>query len=394
MAGPIAEAFIQVRADTDRFGPDLQRGTADGLDDLGDAVDSLGERIEDALREAARQSSDDLEAMFDRLDSQLERLVDEVQFSGERIEDAFAEAARASDESLDNIGGASLAGVAAEAELVGERVEGSFQEAARQSNAHLATIGAVGLAGVAAAGTAAVAAIGGLAFVGVNAAADLGESINAINVTLGDGAEGFLAFSQGAADNLGLTQAALNQAVIPMGALLRNAGLEGEELSGSLTDLAQRAADTGSVMNRDVNEVLEAFGAAVRGELEPARALGVSFNDAAVQAKALELGLVGAGEEADDAAKTQARLALVMEQTAQNAGDFANTADSLPNMLRRLKATGEEAAASLGTALIPGGHACAGGWYFAVAKDSKNPQAAYKFVEMRSNEGIKPSIRC
>jgi multiple sugar transport system substrate-binding protein len=40
----------------------------------------------------------------------------------------------------------------------------------------------------------------------------------------------------------------------------------------------------------------------------------------------------------------------------------------------------------LGTALIPGGHACAGGWYFAVAKDSKNPQAAYKFVEMRSNK--------
>lgn len=349
MAGPIGEAYVQIRPDLSDFDNEVRRGVDRALDGVARQARSAGEALERPFREAARQVDAALNDVGG-VDA-FGFVVASAEAAGEQVDDSFREAARQADAALDNIGGAdAFAPAVIGAELAGERIDNSFREAATQSNAALATIGATALVGVAAL----TAAVGAMAFVGVNSAADLGESINAINVTLGEGAESFLAFSENAADNLGITQAALNQAVIPMGALLRNAGLEGDALGDQLSGLAERAADVGSVMNKDVNEVLEAFGAAVRGEMEPARALGVSFNDAAVQAKALELGLVGAGEEADEAAKTQARLALIMEQTEQAAGDFANTADSLPNMLRRLRATGEEALQGLGTALIPG----------------------------------------
>lgn len=350
MPGPIGEAYVEIRPDLSGFDAEVRRGIDRALDAAGRQAEAAGEQMEDAFREAALQMELALEEVGGA--DVFAEIAAGAEATGERIDNSFREAARQSDAALNNIGGpdAFLPAVVS-AEVAGERIDNSFKEAATQSNGALATIGAgAALAGI---GLAA-AAIGGLAYIGVNSAADLGESINAINVTLGDGAESFLAFSENAADSLGITQGALNQAVIPMGALLRNAGLEGDELGGTLAELSQRAADVGSVMNKDVNEVLEAFGAAVRGEAEPARALGISFDDAAVSAKAVALGLASSTSEVDDAAKAQARLAIIMEQTDQAAGDFANTADSLPNMMRRLKATGEEAAQSLGTALIPG----------------------------------------
>lgn len=208
--------------------------------------------------------------------------------------------------------------------------------------------------GAAAGGALAAVQIGQFIGDGVAAAADLGESINAVNVVLGEGAESFLKFGESSGQNLGLTQAALNESVVPLAALLKSAGLEGDDLSTQLQALATRASDTGSVLNKDVNEVLGAFGAAVRGEAEPARALGVTFNDASVTAKALALGLGDATGEVSDAAKQQARLAIIMEQTDQFAGDFANTLEtSLPNQMKVFNALLTDTSASLGQALIP-----------------------------------------
>lgn len=205
------------------------------------------------------------------------------------------------------------------------------------------------------AGTAlATVGIGQFVASSVTAASDLGESVNAINVVLGDGAKSFLDFGTTSAQALGIPQAALNESVVPLAALLKGAGMQGDELSKSLQDLATRASDTGSVLNKDVNEVLGAFGAAVRGEAEPARALGVSFNDATVQAKAMELGLASSTGEITDAAKQQARLAIIMEQTNQFAGDFGNTlGSSLPNQMKVFSSLIEQTKGALGTALIP-----------------------------------------
>lgn len=195
--------------------------------------------------------------------------------------------------------------------------------------------------------------IGGFLKEGIDQAADLGESINAMTLTLGDGAASFIEFGKTAADTLGITQAALNEALVPLASMLRNAGLSGEALSKELQAVATRATDVASVFNKDVNEVLNAFGAAIRGETEPIRAYGVQLDQAAISAKAVELGLAATAEEVSNAAKTQAALALVMEQTNRAAGDFANTSNSLPNLMKRFTATLEETKGALGQGLLP-----------------------------------------
>lgn len=302
IVGDVSKFASQVQRDLNRI---LQGIRVDPVEVVGD-FDQVGSE--------ARDAAGDVEREFERSGEQAEDALDEVGDKGEREFDRIEREAR------DAGGGMRRA-----------------------------------LTGAAVAIGAAFAAVQVGQFIGdaITQAADLEESINAVNVVLGDAAGSFLNFSEDAASSLGITQAALNQAVVPIGSLLANAGIQGEELSGSLQGLAGRATDVASVFNADVNTVLEAFGSALRGETEPIRQFGVNLNQAAIDAKAVELGLADANGEVSEAAQLQAALALVMEQTSSAAGDFQNTAESLPNLMRTFKAQLTEVAGALGAELLP-----------------------------------------
>ena len=100
-------------------------------------------------------------------------------------------------------------------------------------------------------------------------------------------------------------------------------------------------------------EAIEALGSALRGESEPIRRYDVLLNETAVSAKALELGLVGAGGQLDEAAKVQARYALILEQTNVAQGDFLATQDSLSNRLKTTRKDFLELRRELGEAVVP-----------------------------------------
>ena len=187
----------------------------------------------------------------------------------------------------------------------------------------------------------------------IDAATALTESMNAVEVVFGEGAAAIQAFGEDSAANVGLAASQVNELVTPIGALLQNFGLDGREAADAALELTTRAADLASVFNTDVNDALLAIGSALRGEQEPIRRFGVNLNAAALDAKALELGLVGVGEEVTQSIRGQAAYAEVLEQTAFAAGDFANTADSAANRQRTLSAALEEARATVGTALLP-----------------------------------------
>src|SRR5690606_13044670 len=74
---------------------------------------------------------------------------------------------------------------------------------------------------------------------------------------------------------------------------------------------------------------------------------------AAIEAKAMEMGLADVNGELSDNAKAQAALALIYDQTNKFAGDFANTSDGLANSSRILKAELKDASAELGVQLLP-----------------------------------------
>src|SRR5690606_5200075 len=118
-------------------------------------------------------------------------------------------------------------------------------------------------------------------------------------------------------------------------------------------DLTRRAADMASVFNTSVGVALTSIQAAIRGQADPIDKYGVAVNKAAIEAKALSIGLIESTSEMTEQIKVAARLQIIMEQTARVEGDFANTADSLANSSKILGAQVKELGAQLGEVLLP-----------------------------------------
>lgn len=186
------------------------------------------------------------------------------------------------------------------------------------------------------------------------AASDLGESINAVNVTFGEGADTILTFGENAAQSIGLAQSEFNALVTPMGAVLKNiAGLNESDAAQWAVDLSTRAADMASVFNTDVDQALGAINSAIRGETDTIEQFGVSLTAATVETRALADTGKESASQLTEQEKATARLNLIMEQTAGVAGDFANTSGGLANQQRILAAEQEELAAQMGQHLLP-----------------------------------------
>ena len=184
-------------------------------------------------------------------------------------------------------------------------------------------------------------------------ATDLAEAINAVNVVFGDGAKEMTDFGENSATAVGLSSRAFNQMGAEMGAMLGNVGIAEDELAGETIDLMVRASDMASLFNTDVDQAFGAIQSAIKGEFNPLEQFGVKMNQAMINAKAMEMGLADATGEISDAAKAQAALALVYDQTDKYAGDFQNTSDGLANSQRQLAAIMEDTKAAVGAGLTP-----------------------------------------
>lgn len=187
----------------------------------------------------------------------------------------------------------------------------------------------------------------------VLAASDLNEAINVTGLVFEEASSEILRFSENADQALGLSQRAALEATSALGGMLQNLGFtraEAVEMSQALTVLA---ADLGSAFNRHTADAVSAIQAALRGENEQIESLNVFINEAAVQQEAFRLGLASTAGELDRNAKAQATLSLIVQQTAAFQGDFANTANSAANALKRSAAEAENSQARLGNDLLP-----------------------------------------
>jgi hypothetical protein len=188
----------------------------------------------------------------------------------------------------------------------------------------------------------------------VEASSDLNESLNAVNVTFEDSAEGIKKLGEGAAEAVGLSNAAFNSFAVGFSAFAEAiAAASGEDVVGVIDELTVRIADFASVMNLDVTEAADKFRAGLAGETEPLRKFGIDVSAATVTQRALELGLAGTSSELTEQDKILARYSVIMEQTDKVAGDFANTSGELANQTRITNAQFEDVKAELGEHLIP-----------------------------------------
>lgn len=180
---------------------------------------------------------------------------------------------------------------------------------------------------------------GGIAFTkliadGFNEAKNSIESANKAAVVFGGSFAGIEALGKDSAQALGLTNSQAVEAAATFGNLLRPLGVAEDQAAFFSAGLTQLGADLASFNNTSLEEALTAIRAGLVGENEPLRRFGVQINDAALKAKALELGLYNGKGTLDAYAKSQAAIALIYEQTSLAQGDFARTSGEVANQIK------------------------------------------------------------
>lgn len=187
----------------------------------------------------------------------------------------------------------------------------------------------------------------------VDAASDLNESINALEVVFGDASEEMLKLSDAAAQTVGLSKSEFNSLSVSFSAFTKRLADDNKDVVAVTDELTRRIADFASVMNLEVTEASQVFQSTLAGSSEVARRFGIDTSAAAVTQYALEAGLIASKNEMDENIRVQATYGLLMRETDQLTGDFAKTSDQLANSQRILKAEFENVKAEAGQQLLP-----------------------------------------
>ena len=248
---------------------------------------------------------------------------------------------------------ATAATIAARLTLDTKSYDSALKNAAKKTSETALNIGAAMTRAGAAMTAGLTLPIVGAGIAATKMAVDLQESQNAVNVVFGESAEIISQYGDTVAQTAGLSQAEFNQLSAVTGAFLKNVGFDAAEAANETIKLTERASDMASIFNTDVSQALNAIQSGLKGEFNPLEQFGVKLNAAAIEARALAMGLADADGNISDSAKSTAALALVMEQTEQFAGDFAATSGDLANATKIAKAEFTDAAAALGTNLLP-----------------------------------------
>jgi len=210
----------------------------------------------------------------------------------------------------------------------------------------------IGLAGavMSAAVTAPITLIGNSA---INAASDLKESFNAMEVVFKENSAELKKLGETSADTWGMSTTEFNQFSVKFSGFAKKVAGDGGDIVGVMKDITGRVADFASVHNVEMAEAGRIFQSTMAGETEPIRRFGKDLSARAVELYALETGLIKAGEKMTASIKTVATYNLLMRETAEFHGDFANTSTDMANASRRSGAAMKNLSAEIGEILLP-----------------------------------------
>lgn len=187
----------------------------------------------------------------------------------------------------------------------------------------------------------------------INAASDLQELQSAFDYTFGATSGIMNRWADETGDAMGRASSEMKAGALAMGQLFKQAAPTEEaaaRLSQRFTALAQ---DASSFYNTSFDEALQKIRSGLSGESEPLRDFGVFLTEAAVKAKALELGMIKVGEELTEQGKIMARSVLITEGLPAANGDVERTAGSFANRVRALKGNITELAQEIGDRFLP-----------------------------------------
>ena len=200
-----------------------------------------------------------------------------------------------------------------------------------------------------------VASAGVIAFgkEALDAASALQQSTGAVESVFKSQADAIKGLAADAAGAVGLSANQYQEFASVMGSQLKNLGVEQSNLVPTTDKLITMGADLASMYGGTTADAVEALSAVFRGETDPIEKYGISIKQSDVNARLAADGLDGLEGEARKQAETQARLAILTEQSADAQGNFAREVDTAAGSAQIAAAEWENAKASLGEALLP-----------------------------------------
>ena len=171
----------------------------------------------------------------------------------------------------------------------------------------------------------------------IDAASDLSEVQNVVDVTFGDSSGRIDAWAKQAGKAYGLTEKQAKQYTATIGAMLKSQGMADDEIVKTSTDLAGLAADMASFYNLDFDTAFQKIRSGISGETEPLKQLGINMSAANLEAFRLAQGIEKTYAAMSQSEQTALRYQYIMQATADAQGDFARTSDGYANATRRVQ---------------------------------------------------------
>jgi hypothetical protein len=155
--------------------------------------------------------------------------------------------------------------------------------------------------------------------------AELEQTVKTIDDVFADSADTIHEWGETAAETAGMSQQTFMSSAAIMGQTLQNMGFTIEESAERTVQLLDRAADMALAFGKRPQDALLAITAAMRGERDTIEKFGVAIKQVDVNAKIAALGLDTSTAAAKKYAEAAAVVELVLEQSADQAGRFAES---------------------------------------------------------------------
>ena len=186
-----------------------------------------------------------------------------------------------------------------------------------------------------------------------NSAKEFQDASHGMETVFGTAADTVATNAQSAAKSMGLSAAAYDQMAAGMGEKLENLGFTQSQAADTTQELAQRAADLAAVYGGSTSDAMDTLSAAMAGSYKGAKNLGIIMNAQTIAAYEAANGMSGLTGDAKKNADAQAALAIIMQQSSNAAGQYADDAGDATEAQESATASWEDAKEKLGTGLLP-----------------------------------------
>lgn len=194
-----------------------------------------------------------------------------------------------------------------------------------------------------------IAAGGAVISIGVNAI----ETRNLIATTFGEMTDEIQAWSNTTTAAINQTQLASQEQAATFFNILNAMKLSRQESFELAKGFTELAADLGSFFNLNPEDAFLKLSAAITGEFEPLKRLGVILKENIIKQQAFNDGITDTIRDLTAAEKVQATFNAITAQASTALGDVARTSEDAASQLRQLQARTKEAAEEIGVNLVP-----------------------------------------